>query len=79
LQTVGAGSPVEVCEDGELYGFDLSGVNYDAVIYLSNTAGALADSAGGTSVVCGRVNALTDTPTLTKVLRVFVRRSADWT
>ncbi|GIK42439.1 MAG: hypothetical protein BroJett011_62720 [Chloroflexota bacterium] len=78
LKTVGAGDAVDVCEDGEVYGFDLSGLNYDALVYLSNTAGALADGAGGTSVVCGRVNALTDNPTLTKVLRVFVRRSADW-
>jgi hypothetical protein len=78
LNTVGAGDAVDVCEDGEVYGFGLSGLNYDALVYLSNTAGALADGAGGTSVVCGRVNALTDNPTLTKVLRVFVRRSADW-
>lgn len=78
LNAAAAGGAVDVCEDGELYGFDLSGLNYDARVYLSNTAGALADAAGGTTVVCGRVNALTDHPTLTKVLRVFVNRATEW-
>jgi hypothetical protein len=77
LNSAGAGGAVAVLEDGECAGFALSGVAYDGLVYLSNTAGALADSAGGTSVVCGRVNAMTDA-SLTKVLRVFTRRSADW-
>lgn len=78
LKTVGAGEPVDVLEDGEVFGFDLSGLDYDALVYLSDTAGSLDTAAGTVSVACGRVNALTDTPTLTKVLRVFVRREADW-
>lgn len=73
----GAGQAIDVCEDGELYGFTLSGVAYDGLIYLSNTAGALADAAGGTSVVCARVAPMSDKDK-TKVLRVFVRREADW-
>lgn len=78
LNAAAAGGVVSALEDGEAYGFDLSGLNADALVYVSNTAGALADGAGGTAIVAGRVNVLTDTPTLTKVLRVFVRRSADW-
>lgn len=78
LNTVGAGDAVDVIHDGELYGFTVAGLNADSMVYLSNTAGALATAAGSTSVVCGRVVCLTDTPTMTKVLRVFTRWSADW-
>jgi hypothetical protein len=72
----GAGQAIDVLHDGEVYGFTLSG-NADAKIYLSNTAGALADAAGGTSVVCGRIVCLTDS-SLTKVLRVFTQWETDW-
>lgn len=70
LRTVGAGAPVTICTEGELYGFDLSAQAYDAPIYLSDTAGALADAAGTVSVAVGNVSSLTDKD-LTKVL--FVR------
>jgi hypothetical protein len=73
----GAGQAIDVLQDGECYGFSLSGLNYDAAVYLSNTAGALGTAAGSTSAVCGRVAALSDS-SLTKVLRVFVQWEADW-
>ncbi len=78
LNAAAAGAVVSVLEDGEIYGFGVSGLNGDAFVYVSDIAGALADTAGTVTVPAGRVNVLTDTPTLTKVLRVFVRRSADW-
>lgn len=78
LAGAAAGGAVDVLEDGELYGFGVSALNGDALIYLSDTAGALADSAGTVTVVVGRVTVLTDHPTLTKVLRIFVERWKDW-
>ena len=73
----GAGQAIDVCEDGELYGFTLTAVAYDGIAYLSQTAGALYDTAVGHNIVCGRAAPMSDKD-LTKVLRVFVRREADW-
>jgi hypothetical protein len=73
LQGGGAGQVVDVVREGEIYGYDLSGLDYDAPIYLSDTAGALADAAGTLSVQCGRVAAMTDKGK-TKVLYL----KADW-
>ena len=72
-----AGQAIDVCESGLLYGFGLSGLNADAMVYLSNTEGALGASAGSTSVVAGRIVCLTD-KSATKVLQVFARPEADW-
>lgn len=68
----GAGQAVSGCQDGSMFGFDLSGLSYDAAVYLSNTAGALATTAGDVSVVVGRVKPMTDS-SLTKVLDVNIR------
>jgi hypothetical protein len=72
----GAGQAIDVVHDGEVYGFTLGG-NADTLIYLSDTAGALDDGAGTMTVVCGRVQCLSD-KALTKVLRVFVQWEAQW-
>jgi len=50
-----AGEPVTAIRKGVLDGYDLSGLAYDAPVYLSDTDGALADAAGTVSVVVGRV------------------------
>ena len=73
LKSVGAGQPVSVLKRGRVYGFTISGLAYDAAVYLSDTAGALADAVGTMTVNCGRVTALTD-PGKTKVLYI----EADW-
>ncbi len=73
----GAGQPVDVCERGELKGFSLSGVAYDGPIYLSNTAGKLADAAGGSSIICGRVSVRPDA-NLTKTLLVWASPIANY-
>ncbi len=78
LDTVAAGDAVSVLHEGVVAGFGVSGMNGDAIAYLSDTAGALSTTAGLTSVACGRVVTLTDAPTLTKALRIFTRWSADW-
>lgn len=71
------GLNVDVCELGELYGFDLSGNNYDDILYLSDTAGKLSTTAGTKTVAVGRVAPMSDNDK-TKVLRVFVKRDANW-
>jgi hypothetical protein len=54
---------------GRVGGFNLSGLDYGASVYLSNTAGKLADSAGTTSVKVGVVVPMSDHDS-TKVLFV---------
>lgn len=73
LNSAGAGQAVSVCKRGTLYGYDLSGLAYDALVYCSDTAGALADAAGTLTVNAGRVVPLSDSD-LTKVLYI----EADW-
>ena len=73
LNAAGAGQAVSVLVRGHVAGFTVSGMNGDALAYLSDTAGAL-DTANGTMTVnCGRVTCLTDS-NLTKVLYIC----ADW-
>lgn len=50
-----AGDPIRVAFEGPVEGFTLAG-NVDTVIYLSDTAGALADAAGTMTVPVGRVD-----------------------
>jgi len=69
LKTTAAGKACPVLRRGHLAGYVLSGVAYDGIVYLSDTAGSLADAAGTMSVNCGRVVALPD-PDLTKILFV---------
>ena len=73
LNGAGAGYAVSVLVRGHVYGFTVSGMNGDALAYLSDTAGALADAAGTMTVNAGRVTCLTD-GNLTKVLYI----DADW-
>lgn len=73
----GAGQAIDVLQEGEVYGFTISGLNVGALAYLSDTAGALADAAGTMTVRAGRVTALAD-KAKTKVLRIFVQWDADW-
>jgi hypothetical protein len=69
LETVGAGQDVDVISEGEIAGFDLSGLAYDAEVFVSDTVGKLADAAGTTSLSVGRVHAMND-GAKTKVLRL---------
>ena len=62
LDSVGAGQGVSVLKRGFVAGFTISGLAYDAAVYGSNTAGALSDGAGASSVVLGRVKATADSP-----------------
>lgn len=75
LNTVGADDAVDVLHEGEVYGYTVSSLNCDTLAYLSNTSGKIATAAGSQSVAIGRIVALTDRPTYTKVVRVHV----NWT
>jgi hypothetical protein len=70
LETVAAGQPVSVLVKGELFGYTLTGA-YDSAVYVSETAGELADAAGSTSLVVGRIVGLPrSNGTMTKILKV---------
>jgi len=60
LEAGGAGQTVRLLKRGAVYGFTVSSMNGDTVLYQSDTAGAFADSAGTMTVVCGRVYTLTE-------------------
>jgi len=73
-----AGQTIPMLKKGPVYGFTISSLNYDAPLYLSDTAGALADAAGTMTVVAGRVIPVNDNPTFTKVLWVECDYSKIW-
>jgi hypothetical protein len=55
LRSCKAGQPVTVVQKGLLVGWDLTSQAYNKAIFLSNTAGALADAAGTVSMKVGVV------------------------
>lgn len=67
LENVAAGQVVDVLTQGHVAGFDVSALDYDASLYLSDTAGALSSTSGSSTVNVGRVLPLTDNA-LTKVV-----------
>lgn len=80
LNAAAAGKAVDVLKRGRVAGFTVSGMDNSSPVYLSETAGALADAAPagtGTSVVCGVVVPMSDKD-LTKVLYADFRWGADW-
>lgn len=71
MKSVSAGEPVTVVRKGYLDGWDLSGLAYDAAVFLSDTDGRLDTAAGTVSTVVGRVipgSAVTLGTALDKVL-----------
>jgi hypothetical protein len=77
LDQAAAGESARILEDGWCDGFDLSGLARDAPVYLSDTAGALATTAGTMTVVVGRVDFYND-PAKTKTLRVYGDYPPNW-
>jgi len=61
----GAGQAIRVLRRGHVYGYTLSQA-YDAELFISDTAGALADAAGTVAAAVGRVDVINDKD-LTKV------------
>jgi len=72
----GAGQAISVLHDGECAGFTVTG-NANTLLYLSDTAGALADAAGTMTVAAARIICDSDKDA-TKVIRVFTQWEADW-
>jgi len=70
----GAGTAIRVAYFGPVEGFTLAG-DVDTLVYLSDTAGALADSAGSMTVPVGRVDMRDDG---TKFLFTNVNWLAAW-
>lgn len=73
LMKKGANQAVSILKRGHVGGFDVSGMDYDDPVYLSDTAGALDTAPGTLEVVVGRVVALPDA-NRTKVIYI----DADW-
>ena len=73
----GAGQAISALERGHIAGYDLSGLNADALVYLSDTAGALADGAGTMEVPVGRVVCLSDA-NRTKVIFIDTSWLTNW-
>lgn len=67
LAAGGAGQTISMLRRGECYGFTVSGLNADAIVYLSDTAGALADAAGTMTVNCGRITVVPQSGSAVKV------------
>lgn len=72
----GAGQVISVLHDGEVAGFTVTG-DANTLLYLSDTAGALADAAGTMTVAAGRIICDSDHDA-TKVVRIFTQWEADW-
>jgi len=77
LQDAGAGQAVTMLKEGAAYGWTLTSQSYDDPVFLSDTAGTLADAAGTLEVPVGVVTGLAD-KSLTKVIYFDIRWGADW-
>ena len=77
LEAGAIGQSISVLTRGRVFGFTITQA-YDAPIFQSDTAGALADSAGSLTVPIGIIKAISDDPTLTKVLDFNPRRREDF-
>ena len=82
LETIGAGQAFDGIGEGYVGGFDVSALAYDALVYLSDTAGLLATAAGTNTVCVGRVCPMSDRDPATslpsKVLYVRSNQNANW-
>lgn len=72
-----AGQAVNVLKRGYVEGFDVSGSNCDVALFLSDTAGSIATSAGSLSVNVGRVAGLSELDSSGNAKKV-VYIEADW-
>lgn len=77
LQTRAAGQAVPVLKRGMLYGMGADALNGGAALYLSDTAGDIATTAGSTTVIVGCVTSLADAD-LTKVVYIDANWATVW-
>lgn len=72
-----AGDAVAVLQDGEVGGFDVSGLNCGVLVYVNDTAGGVDSAASNTkTVVVGMVEY--DASTQANVIRVARKYDAAW-
>lgn len=76
LEAGAIGQTINALTRGRVFGFTITQA-YDAPIYQSDTAGALGDSVGTLTVPVGLIKAISDDPTLTKILDFNPRRRED--
>jgi len=77
LNAAGAGQAVDYIKRGRLAGMGTGAVNCSVPIFVSDTVGRIATSAGSTSVCVGIVVPMSDKD-LTRVLYVEARYGPDW-
>ena len=77
LEAGAIGQSISVLIRGHVFGFTITQA-YDAPIYQSDTAGTLGDSVGTLTVPVGIIKAISDDPTLTKILDFNPRRREDF-
>jgi len=82
LQSKLAGEVGDIFEGGlglgaEIEGFSVSALTPGDSLFLSDTAGALADASGTVGVKCGEVSCLTD-PLNTQVVRICMVPNIIW-
>lgn len=77
LEAAGAGQGTSLLTKGKVWGFDLSSLAYDALVYLADAVGTYVDTAGTMTVIVGRVVPLSDRD-LTKVLEINVDPIRIW-
>lgn len=77
LNAAAAGQAVSVLKKGRCAGFTVSSVNCGAGLYLSDTAGALADAAGTLEVPVGSVVPMSDKDK-TRVAYIDARWRQPW-
>lgn len=77
LEAAGSGQGTSLLERGTVGGYDVSGMAYDALVYLSDTVGTLSSTAGTATIVVGRVVPMSDDD-LTKVIEIDTVFTADW-
>lgn len=68
LQRQVTGATLSMMKQGKLYGYDLSGMNHDAPVYLSDTPGVFSDTPGSIEVRVGRVVSLNEAGNLEKLI-----------
>lgn len=76
LQSVGAGQALSVLKEGHVAGFTIT-QDGDSQLFLSDTAGAIADAAGTMTVPIGRVVTITD-KAATKVAYLEFEWNVQW-
>jgi hypothetical protein len=79
LTPAAIGQAVDVLEEGEVSGFDVSALNCYALVYQNDTAGTLDTAVSVTKTIgVGRVVPVWNGTTATKILRVSNRQLVNW-